>query len=593
MYVHLQNRRWIKMVKQKETKMVKLTIDGRSVEVPENTTILEAAKKIGIHIPTLCYHPDLEVKALCRVCVVKIEGESTLKTACSTPVADGMVVHTNTPEVRKARKLSVELLLSRHPFNCLECYRNGNCELQKLAETLNIREVRFSYVPRAGLKDEGNPAIVRDPSKCILCRRCISVCQTIQTVNVFDAKARGYETHIDPPYEKGLNNIACVYCGQCIIRCPTAAIHEKDNTKEVWEALNDSSRFVVVQTAPAVRASIGEEFGMPPGSLVTGKMVAALRRLGFDKVFDTDFTADLTIVEEANELVNRIKNNGKIPMFTSCSPGWIKFIEHFYPEYLDHISTCKSPQQMFGAIAKTYYAQKIKIDPSKMVVVSIMPCTAKKFEATRDEMSDSGFQDVDYVLTTREAAKMIKEAGIDFVNLEDEEFDEPLGISTGAGVIFGASGGVMEAALRTAYEIVTGKELKKVDFENIRGLEGLRTAEVDLDGLKLKVAVANGLSNARQVMEMLRNGEADFHFIEIMACPGGCLGGGGQPIPTNEEIRKARARAIYEQDKLLPVRQSHKNPVILELYKEFLEKPNSHIAHKLLHTNYKKRYVFF
>ncbi|NMB12638.1 MAG: 2Fe-2S iron-sulfur cluster binding domain-containing protein [Firmicutes bacterium] len=567
--------------------MVTLTIDGQKVTVPANSTVLEAAEAAGIHIPTLCYLKDVSQTGSCRVCVVEIGGR--LQASCVFPVSEGMEVKTNTPLVRESRRTTVELLLSNHPQECLTCLRNQNCELQRLAQELNIREMRFEGARSDFPIDASSPSIVRDPNKCILCRRCINVCSEIQGVNVLAARERGFETVVSPAWQEQLANTACTNCGQCVLVCPVGALVEKDDTEKVWEALADPSTHVVVQTAPAVRVTLGEEFGLEPGTVVTGKMVTALRRLGFDAIFDTDFSADLTIMEEANELLQRLEQGGKLPMITSCSPGWIKFIEHQFPGLLPHLSTCKSPQQMFGALAKTYYPQKVGLDPAKIVTVSIMPCTAKKFEAERPEMHSSGYQDVDIVLTVREFARMIKEAGIDFCNLPDGEYDAPMGISTGAGVIFGATGGVMEAALRTAYEVVTGQTLESLDFTEVRGLEGIKEAAVDLNGTVLKVAVAHGLGNARKLMELVEQGKAEYHFIEIMACPGGCIGGGGQPIPTNTEVREKRMAGIYAADKDMPLRKSHENPAIKVLYEEFLGQPLGEKSHELLHTNYVAR----
>lgn len=569
---------------------VKVTVDGQQVEVPKGSTILEAAKAAGIKIPTLCYHEDLGVKAMCRLCVVEVAGARTLQAACSQPVSDGMMIITNSPAVRQARRINLELLLSNHPQDCLNCVRNQRCELQTLADQLGVKEQRFRPKTKSEQpKDTSAAALIRDPEKCILCRRCVEVCHQVQSVGAIAPANRGIDTVIAPAGGVNLDDVACVQCGQCSLVCPVGAIYEQDHTERVWAALADPNKHVVVQTAPAIRVSIGEEFGMKPGQVSTGKLVAALRRLGFDRVFDTDFTADLTIIEEGHELLERLNNGGTLPMITSCSPGWIKFIEHFYPEYLEHLSTCKSPQQMFGALAKTYYAEKTGIDPKDIYVVSIMPCTAKKYECGRPEMTDSGYADVDAALTTRELAKMIREAGIDFGSLPDEEYDDPLGISTGAGVIFGASGGVMEAALRTVYEVVTKEALPSVDFKAVRGLEGIKEAEVDLKGTKVKVAVANGLSNARKLMDLIKEGKADYHFIEIMCCPGGCIGGGGQPIPTTNAIRQERIKAIYEADAGLPLRKSHENPAVKTLYEEFLKEPLGEKSHHLLHTHYTKR----
>lgn len=569
--------------------MVNLTIDGQKVTVPEGTTILDAAKTIGIEIPTLCHHPDLEARAVCRICVVEIDGQKLLQPSCAYPVSEGMSVRTNTPLVRQARRVTLELLLARHPQDCLQCIRNQVCELQELAERLQIREVRFERKLRSLPKDESTPAIVRDPNKCILCRRCVSMCHDVQAAGVLYPVNRGVDTLVVPAYESELDEVACALCGQCIHACPVGAISERDDTEKVFRALNDPDMHVVVQTAPAIRVSIGEEMGLPVGTIVTGKLVSALRRLGFDRVMDTDFTADLTIIEEGNELLRRLKGGGVLPMITSCSPGWIKFGEHFYPDLLPHISTCKSPQQMFGALVKTYYARRAGIDPSKIFSVSLMPCTAKKYEADRPEMRSSGYKDVDVVLTSRELGRMFREAGIRFEELPEEEHDDPMGISTGAGAIFGATGGVMEAALRTVYEVATGKELGEVEFHAVRGIEGIKEASVDLDGFEVKVAVAHGLGNAKKILELLRNGDAPYHFIEIMCCPGGCVGGGGQPIPTRMDIRARRGEALYLADRSLPYRKSHENPAIKEIYREFLGEPLGEMSHHLLHTTYTSR----
>ncbi|MDI6755607.1 MAG: NADH-dependent [FeFe] hydrogenase, group A6 [Thermodesulfobacteriota bacterium] len=570
--------------------MVSLTLDGKNVAVPAGTTILEAAKAANMRIPTLCYLPEVQAIGACRVCLVEIEGNRNLQASCVFPVSEGLVVHTNSAKAQKARKFTVELLLSVHPQDCLTCSRNLKCELQRLAQELGIREIPFPGEKPESRVDESTPSLSRETSKCILCRRCVTVCQEIQQVGALSAQERGFATYIGPAFGEDLNEVACALCGQCINVCPVGALTEKDYTKEVWKAIHDPDKVVVVQDAPAVRVALGEEFGLPPGTLVTGKMLEALRRLGFDVIFDTNFAADLTIIEEGNELLKRVKEGGTLPMITSCSPGWIKFIEHFYPQFLPHLSTCKSPHQMLGALTKTYYAQKAGIDPAKIVTVSVMPCTAKKFECSRPEMQDSGFRDVDYVLTTRELARMIKSAGIDFVNLPDGKYDDPLGEYTGAATIFGATGGVMEAALRTAYEVATGKKLENVDFASVRGLEGVKEAAVPVDGLgEVRVAVAHGLGNARKLMDQLAAGTANYHFIEIMACPGGCVAGGGQPIPVNNEIRKLRAQALYQEDKQLKYRKSHENPSITKIYQEFLKEPLGEKSHHLLHTKYTKR----
>lgn len=569
--------------------MVKLTIDGIEVSVLPGSTVLAAAKIAGIHIPTLCDHPDQHAKAACRICVVEVQGQRVLQPACAFPVGPNMVVTTNSPKVREARRTILELILAHHPQDCLNCVRNLNCELQTLAADYGIREIPFGITVRGLPLDESNPSIVRDPNKCINCGRCVEVCSQVQYASVLGNVGRGYDTVVMPAAQKPLGDVACALCGQCIQACPVGAIAEKDDTDRVFAALQDPTKHVVVQTAPAVRVALGETMGEKPGSIVTGKMVAALRRLGFDRVFDTDFSADLTIMEEGHELLERIQHGGTLPMITSCSPGWIKFIEHFHPDLLDHLSTCKSPQQMFGALAKTYYAEKAGIDPANIVSVSIMPCTAKKFEANRPEMRDSGYQDVDVVLTTRELGRMLKQTGIDFSVLPEEQFDAPLGISTGAAVIFGATGGVMEAALRTVYEVVTGNPLPNIELTVVRGMEGVKEAAIDLAGTTVKVAVAHTLANANMLLEKIKSGEADYHFIEVMCCPGGCIGGGGQPIPTTNAIRQERITAIYQADRNLPLRKSHENPAVQKLYEEYLGKPLGHKSHQLLHTDYTGR----
>lgn len=575
-------------------RLITVTIDNREVEVEIGSTILEAANKAGIAIPTLCALPEIKhTPGACRVCVTEVEGQRSLVASCVFPVTEGMVVHTNSERVRKARRMAVELLLANHPPECTTCVRHGKCELQEVAEQVGLREIRFTttFPPKEEVIDSSSPSIVRDTRKCILCQRCVTVCEQIQTVSALTPAWRGSEARVVPAFNLPIGETNCTNCGQCILVCPVGALYENDQTEEVWAALNDPSKHVIVQEAPAIRAALGEEFGMPAGSLVTGKMIAALRRLGFDKVFDTNFTADLTIMEEGSELLKRVKEGGVLPLITSCSPGWIKFCEHFYPDLLDNVSTCKSPQQMFGSMAKTYYAEYAGVDPKDIMVVSIMPCTAKKFEAQRPEMDDSGYRDVDIVLTTRELARMIRSAGIDFVNLADEEPDPPMGEYSGAATIFGATGGVMEAALRTAYAVVTGESLENLDIAPVRGLDGVKEASVNVPGIgEVKVAVAHGLGNARKILDKVRSGEMDYHFIEIMACPGGCVGGGGQPIPTNREIRMLRGAALYLDDgSVQNNRQSHENASVKKAYESFLKEPLGHASHKLLHTHYTER----
>jgi len=571
--------------------MVNITIDGKQLQVPDSYTILEAAREAGVNIPTLCFLKEINEIGACRMCVVEVKGSRSLQAACVYPVAEGLTVNTNTPDVREARKVTLELILSNHDKKCLTCVRNKNCELQTLSEELNIKDIRFEGEEFKGIVDDLSPSIVRDSSKCILCRRCVSMCKNVQTVSVIDTMNRGFNTIVTTAFNKPLNEVPCSNCGQCIAVCPVGALREKDDTDKVWKALSNPDLHVVVQTAPAVRVAIGEEFGLPIGSRVTGKMVEALKKLGFAKVFDTDTAADLTIMEEGTELIHRIKEGGKLPLITSCSPGWIKFCEHNYPDMLDNLSSCKSPHEMFGAVLKSYYAKEQGIDPKNIYVVSIMPCTAKKYEANREELSNNGNADVDVVLTTRELARMIKEAGIEFNNLTDAEFDQPMGDASGAGVLFGATGGVMEAAIRTVAEILSGEKLDNIDIKEVRGTEGIKEAEVKAGDLILKAAVVHGLGNARKLIESIQKGEKEYHFVEIMGCPGGCVNGGGQPIQPSRirswvDLRKERAKAIYEEDRDSKIRRSHENPIIKKLYDEYFEKPGSHKSHELLHTHY-------
>lgn len=570
--------------------MINLTIDGRNIEVPEGTTILQAAAKLNIDIPTLCYLKEINEIGDCRMCLVEVEGKRGFATSCIQKVEEGMVVHTKTPEVLEARKTMLDLILSNHHQDCDNCVRKENCELQDLIKQFDKEKTVYEGTKNIYEIDDKSPSIVRDPNKCILCRRCVSMCNKVQKIGAIGVTERGFNSCVSTAGHNSLNDVNCTFCGQCIEVCPTGALREKDSTQIVWDKINDKNTYVIVQTAPSVRVALGEEFGMPIGTNVEGKMVNALKQMGFDKVFDTNTGADFTIVEEGTEFIKRLQNNDNLPMITSCCPGWVKYIEMNYPENIGHLSSCKSPHEMFGALLKTYYAKKEEIDPSKMFVVSVMPCIAKKYERQREEMK----QDVDAVITTRELARMIKQAKIDFVNLEDAKFDDPMGEATGAAAIFGVTGGVMEAALRSVSEIVTGKPLDKISFEQVRGESGIKRAEIEIGDKKVKVAVAHGLANAQTIMEEIKSGKADYQFVEIMACPGGCITGGGQPIKNAKiqeevEIHKKRAEAMYSIDEKSVIRKSHENPVLKQIYKEFLGEPNGELAHKLLHTHYSKK----
>lgn len=576
---------------------VNLKINGLNVSAPAGSTILEAARGAGIKIPTLCFLKDINEIGACRMCVVEVKGARNLVAACVHPVSEGMEVLTNTPQLIESRKRTLELILSNHDKKCLSCVRSGNCELQALCQELGVADENYfaGESPEYEL-DDSSPHMVRDNNKCILCRRCTAVCEKVQAVGVIGPNNRGFATFIGSPFDMGLGDTSCVSCGQCITACPTGALYEKDFLDDVLAAIGDPEKHVIVQPAPSVRAALGEEFGYPMGTDVEGKMAAALRRIGFDRVFDTDFSADLTIMEEAHEFLGRVQNGGVLPMMTSCSPGWIKYCEHYYPDQLAHLSSCKSPQQMFGAIAKTYYAEKMGIDPKNIVCVSVMPCTAKKFEINREDQNAAGVPDVDISITTRELARLIRKVGIDFKSLPEEGFGDPLGESTGAGVIFGATGGVMEAALRTAVEKLTGEELESVDFTEVRGTEGIKEAAYHVAGMDVKVAVASGLSNAKQIMDKVRAGEADYHFIEIMCCPGGCVNGGGQPqvhadVRNYADVRAIRAKALYDNDAAKTFRKSHENPSIQKIYAEYLGEPGSEKAHHILHTSYVERSI--
>ena len=576
---------------------VSLTINGAQHEVPSNYTVLEAARSVGIDIPTLCFLKDINEVGACRVCVVEVEGARALQASCVLPVREGMVIDTNSGRVRKARKNTVELLLANHNRECTTCVRSKNCELQSVSEELGIRDISYTGEKREGSYDDLSPSIIRDSSKCILCGRCVSACKNVQGIGVLEFLNRGFKTTVGPAFEMSMKDVPCVYCGQCMVVCPVGALTEKSSIDKVWKLIEDKSKHVIVQSAPAVRAALGEEFGYEIGTNVTGKLATALRRLGFDKIFDTNWAADVTIMEEGTELLGRIQNGGVLPMITSCSPGWVRYIEFQHPELLAHLSSCKSPQNMFGALAKSYYAEKHGIDPKDIAVVSVMPCTSKKSEIVREELEVGGLRDVDVSITTRELARMIKEARLEFDKLEDGTFDPFMGNYSGAGLIFGATGGVMEAAIRTVADVLTGQDLENIDYTAVRGVEGIKEATVNIAGTDIKVAVAHGTANAEVLLQKIAKGEADYHFIEIMACPGGCVNGGGQPIqPSNVrnviDIRAERAKALYSEDATLTVRKSHKNPEIKKLYDEYLGKPNSHKAHELLHTHYVAREKF-
>ena len=574
--------------------MVNLKIDDKKVCVPEGTTILEAARQAGIDIPTLCFLKDINEVGDCRMCIVEVEGRKGFATSCIQTVEEGMVVHTHTQNVLEARHVILDLIISNHDKDCLTCTRSGNCELQDLAIKFNVLDIEFPGEKTVHKRDDKSPAIVRDFNKCILCRRCVATCKKIQQIGSIDCINRGFESCISTTYDHSLNDVDCTFCGQCIESCPTGALHEKENINDVWAKLKDPDTYVVVQTAPSIRVALGEEFGMEIGTNVTGKMIAALKRLGFDKVFDTNTGADFTIMEEATELVKRLRNNDNLPMTTSCCPAWVKYTEMFYPENIPHLSSCKSPHQMLGAVIKSYFADKNHIDPSKIYVVSVMPCIAKKYERQREELKVNGISDVDAVITTRELARMIKQANIDFPMLEDEEFDNPMGEATGAGAIFGTTGGVMEAALRAAYELITGEELQNVEFEQVRGAKGIKKATVQMGDKEVRVAVAHGLGNAKKIMEEIKSGKADYQFVEVMACPGGCIMGGGQPIKNSKtratvDVRRKRAEAMYSIDERSTIRKSQDNPILKAIYKEYIGQPGEHRAHELLHTHYTKK----
>ena len=575
-------------------RVVNITIDGKQLQVKEGTTILEACRKINIDIPTLCFLKDINEAGDCRMCVVEVEGMRGVIPACIQKVSEGMVIKTATPETIESRKITLDLILSNHDRDCLTCVRNGNCELQKIARDYCVDEIRFKGSRKEEPIDDKSPSIVRNPNKCILCRRCVSTCKKVQGISAIDVMERGYNSCISTYKGLSLNDVNCTFCGQCIEACPVGALTEKDNVTEVWKAIRDPEKYVIVQTAPAVRAALGEEFDMPVGRNTKGKMVTALRELGFDKVFDTNTGADFTIMEEGTEFLHRFQNGGTLPMITSCCPAWVKYIEMNYPDQIGHLSTCKSPHQMYGALLKSYYAEKEGIDPSKIYVVSVMPCIAKKFERTRDDMDGAGYPDIDAVITTRELARMIRQAHINFVNLEDSDFDDPMGEATGAAAIFGVTGGVMEAALRTVSDVLTGKSFEKIDFEDVRGEKGIKRATIEIGDKKVRVVVASGLKNAQTIMDEISSGKADYDFVEIMACPGGCVMGGGQPIRSSKErstidIRARRSEVLYNIDEKSTVRKSHENPVLKKIYEEYLGEAGGERAHKLLHTSYVER----
>lgn len=580
-----------------EDNFITLKIDDKEVKAKEGTTILQAAKQVGIDIPTLCFLKDINEVGDCRMCIVEVEGRKGFATSCIQKVEEGMIVHTHSPAVMEARRVILDLILSNHHRDCLTCSRNGNCELQALAVKFNVQHVEFEGEMTSHKIDDKSPAIMRDFNKCILCRRCVAACKNVQEIGAIDCINRGFESCISTVGDNSLADVNCTFCGQCIEACPTGALKEKEYIKDVWRNLKNPEIYTVVQTAPAVRVALGEEFDMPVGTNVTGKMVSALKSLGFDRVFDTNTGADLTIMEEANEFIERFEKQEGLPMITSCSPGWVRFAEKNYPDLLGHLSSCKSPHQMFGAMVKSYYAKKYNVDPSKICMVSVMPCIAKKYECQREEMEVEGIRDVDYVITTRELARMIKQANIEFTELQEDKFDEPMGEATGAGAIFGTTGGVMEAALRTAADVLENKDLPKFEYEAVRGGKGRKEAVIEIAGKKVKAVVVSGLSNAKKIMNEIKEGKADYQFVEIMACPGGCIMGGGQPIKNSKtrseiDIRKLRSDALYSIDEKSVIRKSHENPVIKQMYEEFLQKPGSEVSHKYLHTHYSKKNLY-